>query len=108
MTGTREIEAIREDVAQLRADIKKLAGKAGTIGSEVTENLIQQAEDTIEELKARAGKQYNRLAKDGRRYAKQAEKTIQQSVAEHPFGTAVIALAAGVILAQLMGRSRSE
>jgi ElaB/YqjD/DUF883 family membrane-anchored ribosome-binding protein len=108
MTGTREIEAIREDIAQLREDLKKLVGKMGAIGGQVTDNLIEQAEETLDELKARAGKSYNRIATEGRRYAKSAEKTIEKSVAEHPFGTAMIALAVGVILAQLLGRSQSR
>lgn len=108
VSSTREIEAIREDVAQLREDLKKLMSKMGAMGGEVTDNLIEQAEEALEELKARAGKSYNRLAKEGQRYAKSAEKAIQSSVAEHPFGTAIIALAVGVILAQFLGRSQSR
>ena len=35
---------------------------------------------------------------------KTAEKQLERQVNEHPFGTTMIALAAGVILSQMMGR----
>jgi ElaB/YqjD/DUF883 family membrane-anchored ribosome-binding protein len=104
VTASREIEAIREDIAQLREDLKSLMGKVGSIGGNVAEGLGAQASDALEDAKDMASKMANRSYKRATKEAQRYADTVEKSIADHPFGTAMIALAIGLVLAKLFDR----
>jgi ElaB/YqjD/DUF883 family membrane-anchored ribosome-binding protein len=97
-TKSVDLETIRDDIDQLRADLKSLVA---ALGHDVAGSAGKRASRLVSDLESRASDTYDRLTKETQRYASSVEK----SLSEHPVGTAAIALAVGVIISRLFDRS---
>lgn len=97
-TKSVDLETIRDDIDQLRADLSKLVT---ALGHDLAGGAGKRASRLVNDLESRATDTYDRLAKETQRYA----STVEKSIAEHPIGTAAIALAVGVIISRLFDRS---
>lgn len=98
--GTNEIDAVREDLAQLREDLGKLMSKVGELSGDAAADTTHRISRTAQDLTETAVKSYDRLAHEAQRYT----TTVERSIAEHPFGAAAIALAAGLVISRFFDR----
>ncbi len=101
MSKTIDIDTLRDDVAQLRDDIKSLMGTVAALGHDVAGVAGTRTHRLVDDLEKRASKGYERVSDEASRYVNVVEKQI----AEHPVGTAAIALAIGLIISRLLDRS---
>jgi ElaB/YqjD/DUF883 family membrane-anchored ribosome-binding protein len=97
-TKSADLDTIREDLDQLRADVRSLVT---ALGHDLAGGAGKRASRLVSDLEERASDTYDRLTKETQRYA----STVEKSIAEHPVGTAAIALAVGVIISRLLDRS---
>jgi ElaB/YqjD/DUF883 family membrane-anchored ribosome-binding protein len=98
-----DLRAVREHLAQLRADLRTLkhdveAIRDGDVGRAAART-ITQAVSTVEEAAERA---YDRLSRQTQTYASSFERT----VSEHPYGATAMAVAAGMCLSRFLDRPR--
>lgn len=100
MSKTVDLDDLRDDVAQLREDLKSLMGTVAAIGHDVAGAAGTRTNRLVDDLEKRASKSYDRISDEATRYANVVEKQI----AEHPVGTAAIALAIGLILSRVLDR----
>ena len=91
--GQNEIEHVREELQQLRADVQRLIGSIGDATNSMTNRAVGNLSDTTSEA-------YNRLHQQTQRYA----NSFQETVSAHPFEAAAIALAVGVVVSRLLDR----
>jgi ElaB/YqjD/DUF883 family membrane-anchored ribosome-binding protein len=107
MARRSELEVVRDDLAQLREDLAKLMTKVGRLSGEAASDtgarMVERAQDVAHDLTDTALKSYDRLADEAKQYA----TTVERQIAEHPFGAAAIALAAGLVISRLLERDRS-
>ena len=98
-TKSVDLDTLRDDIDQLRNDLTKL-GTA--LGHDLAGTAGKRASRLVNDLESRASDTYDRLAKETQRYA----STVEKSIAQHPVGTAAIALAIGVVISRLLDRPR--
>lgn len=96
--SAEEVDALKEDVRQLREDIGALLGSLKDDGSGKLQELRQRLADTS----AAAGEKL-RSAGDS---AKQRANGMARVAEEHPFTTAVIALCSGLIAGTILGHRK--
>ncbi len=94
-----DLDTLRDDIDQLRADVTKLVT---ALGHDLAGGAGKRASRLVNDLEARASDTYDRLSKETQRYA----STVEKSIAEHPLGTAAIALAIGVVISRFLDRPR--
>lgn len=108
MARRSELDMVRDDLAQLREDLGKLMARVGKLGGEAAAGtgtrLAETAQELTETVTDTALKSYDRLADEAKQYA----STVERQIAEHPFGAAAIALAAGVVISRLFDRPNSR
>lgn len=104
MARRSELDMVRDDLAQLREDLGKLMTRVGKLSgataADTGSRLAETAQDLTETVTDTALKSYDRLADEARHYS----TTVERQIAEHPFGAAAIALAAGVVISRLFDR----
>jgi ElaB/YqjD/DUF883 family membrane-anchored ribosome-binding protein len=100
-TKSADLDTIRDDVAQLREDLKSLMGTVAAIGHDVAGAAGGRTHRLVDDLEKRAAKSYDRISDEASRYA----NTVEKQIAEHPVGTAAIALAIGLVISRLLDRS---
>jgi ElaB/YqjD/DUF883 family membrane-anchored ribosome-binding protein len=105
-TKTREVDAIKQDIQQLRDDIGLLLGHIGTFGKE-------KLGDTRDKLNAAAGslqgKAYDRLQGTTRGVSDQGRQAVdasRDSVQHRPLTYVAAAFVAGMIFASILGCKR--
>lgn len=82
----RELERLREDVANLTASLRNVAGNAANIA---VERLKERFDSTSENVQSAMAK---------------GKVTAQQTVEEHPMATVLVAIGLGFLLGQWMRR----
>jgi ElaB/YqjD/DUF883 family membrane-anchored ribosome-binding protein len=102
-----EIDDIREDLAQLRSDLKALmkAVNDGDVTRDVASGIASQASRIAEDLEDSARRTYDRVAESVGENAQHYSKIMERAISEHPFSAATIALALGVMLSRFLERS---
>lgn len=98
-TKSVDLDTLRDDIDQLRNDLTKLVT---ALGHDLAGTAGKRASRLVNDLESRASDTYDRLAKETQRYA----STVEKSIAQHPVGTAAIALAIGVVISRLLDRPR--
>lgn len=98
-TKSVDLDTIRDDIDQLRADLSKLVT---ALGHDLAGGAGKRASRLVNDIESKASDTYERLAKETQRYA----STVEKSITQHPVGTAAIALAVGVIISRLLDRPR--
>jgi ElaB/YqjD/DUF883 family membrane-anchored ribosome-binding protein len=106
-----ELQVLRDDLAQLRADMRELVSTVGRIGEDASSAVAGQASRLAEGVRGSAEDAYaqvvregKRYAKDGRKYARSLERSLEENVVEHPFGSMAIALAIGLVIGKILDR----
>ena len=101
-----EIDDIREDLAQLRSDLKALmkAANDGDITRDVASGIARQASRIAEDLEDTARRTYDRVADTVGENAQHYSRIMEKAISEHPFSAATIALALGVMLSRFLDR----
>lgn len=106
-----ELQVLRDDLAQLRADMQELVSTVGRIGEDAGQAVVGKASrladgvrDSAEEAYAQMVREGKRYAKDGRKYARSLEQSLENNVVEHPFGSMAIALAVGLVIGKILDR----
>lgn len=106
-----ELQVLRDDLAQLRSDMQELISTVGRIGEDAGTAVVGQAtrmadgvRDSAEDAYAQLVKEGRRYAKDGKKYARSVERSLEANVAEHPFGSMAIALAIGLVIGKILDR----
>lgn len=89
---------LREEVAQLRADIDQLIGTVGRFADTAGSHFMDTARRTMADAKSRAGEAFDTAMDQGRRTVKTAEQTIQA----HPYLSIAIAAGIGLLLGRLI------
>lgn len=110
-TKSSEIDELREDLAELRSDLKSLMKAINRTGDDaigVGSGIAQQAARIAGDLEETARRTYDRLSDTVSEGAEHYGKSLEKAIADHPFSAATIALAAGVILSRFLERSGSE
>lgn len=82
----RELERLREDVANLASSIKHIAGNAATAAMETFKERFEAASGDVQSAMANS------------------KATAQRTVEEHPLTTIIIALGLGFLIGQWMRR----
>lgn len=102
-----EIEDIREDLEQLRSDLKALmkAVNDGDVTRDVASGIARQASRIAEDLEESARRTYDRVAGTVGENAQHYGRIMERAISEHPFSAATIALALGVMLSRFLDRS---
>jgi ElaB/YqjD/DUF883 family membrane-anchored ribosome-binding protein len=90
---------LRQELAQLRADIDSLIGTVGRLADSTGHDLVAGAKRTLSEAQARAGHAFEQAVDEGRRTLKSTEQTIQA----HPYLSIALAAGVGLLLGRLMG-----
>ncbi len=101
----REVEALKADLTKLRLDLADLAQKFVDIGVDevgvVREALVGEAQGVIDRMRQVFG--------DTREQGRRTIEGVQRQVEEKPYIIPLLAIAAGLVLALLLGRkSESE
>jgi ElaB/YqjD/DUF883 family membrane-anchored ribosome-binding protein len=91
-------EPLREELAQLRADIDSLVGTVGRLADTTGEQIMSGAKSTWADAQSRAGDAFETAWKEGRRGLKNAESTIQA----HPYVSIAIAAGIGLLIGKLI------
>jgi ElaB/YqjD/DUF883 family membrane-anchored ribosome-binding protein len=110
-----ELDALRDDVAQLREDLKNLMGTMSGLSHDVAEIVSTRVDRTAHDVRSMAGK----ASHDAKRMAEKAgdrmvrdvkhyTDSFERSISSHPFGAATIALALGMVIGRLIDRSRRD
>jgi ElaB/YqjD/DUF883 family membrane-anchored ribosome-binding protein len=89
---------LREELAQLRADIDSLIGTVGRLADTAGEQIMSGARHTAASVHDRAGEAFDTAMAQGRRTLKSTEKTIQA----HPYLSLAIAAGIGLLLGKLI------
>ena len=102
-----EIDDIREDLAQLRTDLKALmrAVNNGDVAQDVASGIARQASRIAEDLEDTARRTYDKVADSISDNAQHYTRTVERAIVEHPFSATTIALAVGVMLSRFLERS---
>ncbi len=96
---SEELDNLRQDLAELRADLK---GLVRTVTDGRAAGLAQHANHMTGDIEDSARQAYGRLV-DG---VQQTGQSLERTITEHPFGAATIAVAAGVIIGRLFDGAR--
>ena len=91
---------MREELAQLRADIDHLVGTVGRLADSAAGSAIDGAKRTATYAGDRAGDAYDAVLAQGERTFKSTEKTIKA----HPYLSIAIASGIGLLVGRLMSR----
>ena len=91
--GQDDLEHVREELASLREDVKRLMGSLGNAAGNTTGRAMSDLGDSANEA-------YNRLSQQTQRYA----NSFQETISAHPFVAAAIALAVGVVVSRLLDK----
>jgi len=99
MATRREAEEpLREELAQLRADIDSLIGTVGRLADTASDQIKDGARRTFSSVHSRAGDAFDTAWSEGRRTLKSTEKTIKA----HPYLSLAIAAGIGLLLGKLI------
>lgn len=103
-THKDELDIVREDLAELRSEMKALIDVIGKTGVDsvgaVNGKARRISRDVEKALEKAADKVYDRAAKEGQRYL----SSVEEHVAERPYSSMAIALAAGLMLGRFLDR----
>ena len=97
-----EDEALREEFAQLRADIENLVGTVGRLADGAASSLAAGARRTATAAGERAEGAFDAVLEESRRTIATADKTIQA----HPYISLAAAAGFGWLLARLLAPRR--
>lgn len=89
---------LREELAQLRADIDSLVGTVGRLADGAAGSFAHEAKRAWSDAGHHAGDVYDTALAEGKRTLRATEKTIQS----HPFLSLAIAAGLGLLLGRLM------
>jgi ElaB/YqjD/DUF883 family membrane-anchored ribosome-binding protein len=89
---------LREELAELRADIDSLIGTVGRLADTAGEQIMSGARRTAASVHDRAGNVFDTAMAEGRRTLKSTGKTIQA----HPYLSLAIATGIGLLLGKLI------
>ena len=89
---------LREELAQLRADIDSLIGTVGRLADSASDQIMSGARRTASSMHDRAGEAFDTALAEGRRTLRSTEKTIQS----HPYLSLAIAAVIGLLLGKLI------
>ena len=95
-----EIDALKNDLANLRSDISELTGAVRDMGYDKVGEWRSSAEDELGERREDLRRAMGAARDRGRR----AEDEFEQRVNEHPWGSLLAALGVGFILAKITDR----
>jgi ElaB/YqjD/DUF883 family membrane-anchored ribosome-binding protein len=90
---------LREELAQLRADIDSLIGTVGRFADTAGDQFMSTARRAASDAKERAGEYFDTAMDQGRRTLKTTEQTIKA----HPYLSIAIAAGIGLLLGKLIG-----
>jgi ElaB/YqjD/DUF883 family membrane-anchored ribosome-binding protein len=93
-----EESPLREELAQLRADLDSLIGTVGRLADGAASTLSHEARRAMSDAGTRAGDAYDYALEEGREALRTTEKTIQT----HPFLSLALAAGLGWLLGRLM------
>jgi ElaB/YqjD/DUF883 family membrane-anchored ribosome-binding protein len=91
---------LREELAQLRADIDSLVGTVGRLAQGAAGTLSEEAKRTLAEARRRSGDAFDSAVSEGKRGLNAAEHGIQS----HPFLSIAIAAGIGLLIGRLFSR----
>ena len=94
---------LREELAQLRADIDGLIGTVGRMAESAGDRFLGTARHAMSDAQAQAARAFDTAIDEGRRTLKSSEQTIRA----HPFLSIAIAAGIGLLLGRLLA-SRDE
>src|SRR5262247_3097669 len=98
MAKAAEEAPLREELAQLRADIDSLIGTVGRLAETASDQVVSGARHAARSVHDRAGGTYEAALAEGRRTLKSTEKTIKA----HPFLSLAIAAGIGLLVGKLI------
>ncbi len=90
-------QPLREELAQLRADIDSLIGTVGRLADTAGDHLMSGAKRTMSDAQSRAGEVFDSAMAGGRKTLRSTEQTIQA----HPYLSIAIAAGIGMLLGRL-------
>ena len=105
---TADLDALRDDVAQLREDLKALMGTVSALGHDIAGAAGNRTHRLVDDLEKRASKSYDRISDRISDEASRYTNVVEKQIAEHPFGSAALALAVGLIISRVLDRSPSR
>jgi ElaB/YqjD/DUF883 family membrane-anchored ribosome-binding protein len=91
-------EPLREELAQLRADIDGLIGTVGRLADTAGGRFMAGARHTVSDVHERAGDAFDTALAEGRRTLKTAGKTVK----DHPYLSLAVAAGIGLLLGKLI------
>lgn len=94
-----ELQTLKSDISQLRADIQGLMGLVKEEGVSRVNDAKHYLEDELDGQRERIRETFNRAKECGKGTADEVERQI----AEHPVGSLLTAFGIGYILAKLSG-----
>jgi ElaB/YqjD/DUF883 family membrane-anchored ribosome-binding protein len=104
MTHGNEVAAaetpMREELAQLRADIDSLVGTVGRLANGAADSVVNGAKRSAAYAGDRAEDAYDAVLAQGSRTLKSTEKTIKA----HPYLSIAIASGIGLLVGKLLSR----
>jgi ElaB/YqjD/DUF883 family membrane-anchored ribosome-binding protein len=89
---------LREELAQLRADIDSLVGTVGRLADGAASSLVNSAKRSVSNAGERVEDVYDAALAEGRRTLKSTERTIRT----HPYLSVAIAAGVGVLIGRLL------
>jgi ElaB/YqjD/DUF883 family membrane-anchored ribosome-binding protein len=93
---------LREELAQLRADIDGLIATVGRLADGAAKSFSHEARRFMDDAGDRAGGYYEAAVAEGRRTLRSTEETIRA----HPFLSLALAAGLGLLLGRLLSSRR--
>ena len=97
---TRDLEALKTEIAALKAELEKVAQAAKDVGATAIDAAKDQGAIAIDRVKAEAEALADRVVAQGRSQV----ATLEQRVREQPLMALGLAFGAGLLFAKLSGR----
>lgn len=101
-----DIRALKEDLATLRGDLRGLAGQAAGRGRERLNDAKTRVWSAARDMEHRAQEQLGDVYERAREQGEHALAAGREKISEHPLGSLLGALAAGLFIGALLGNRR--
>lgn len=103
-SSNEELEAVKKDLIQLKADFAKLAGASKASAQDKADNISQEAVSALHDAVDALTRRLNSAKGVVTEKAQYAASKTEQTVEEHPITTLVAAFGIGFVLAKLFSK----
>ncbi len=97
-TIRKELDALKNDIAQLREDITNLTRAVGKVASQKAQETRSQAEEKARDAWEEIEEKLNGILEEG----KETVSGMEKQIAQHPGGSLLTAFGLGFIIARLL------